>query len=102
MKTDKPFWWQTHRGGVSCIIENAARYASEVDAWHLVTGLVQRMPYAEREACIAARRVALAIGGIPETTVFFRVVRWHPQSITLTLEYEFTAVAQPQYEFRYL
>ena len=102
---DKPLpapWHETHRGGVSVVVSNLSEYAEAVQGWHRVMGLLQRLPYAEREAGIAARRVVLSIGGQPDVTVCFGVVRWEPTTVTLTVRFECVAEAKPCWPFFFL
>ena len=95
-------WHESHRGGVSCVVENLPDYAEAVESWHLALGLLQRLPYETRQANIAAGRFALELGGVPERALVFDVVAWQPATITLTVRFIEERVAQPQYEFWFL
>lgn len=95
-------WHEKHRGGCTVLVQNADTFREEVEGWHRVLGLVQRLPYAQRLANIAAGRVVLNLGGTPEHTVAFRVVRWEPQTVTLVLRYELIAAACACYPFWYI
>ena len=46
-------WHETHRGGCSVAVTNIAEFADEVEAWHRVIGLIQRLPYNQRRANVA-------------------------------------------------
>ena len=100
-----PPWYDSHRGGVSVVVENADAFA-QVELWQHIIGVAQRQPYEDREVSLATRRVVLtletAIYGVPARVIVFRVLRWQPETITLTLLFEFETFSQSQYEFLYL